>query len=862
MKKFHITKYIYFFIACLAISISHAYADIKLSESQVDKVVCKSKSCYVESKGSFVLSIKVDSTTFEEYGVYLANITADSKLGIQIENYSFEKKLSEAGKHKLAANKIQATWTEGQDICKEFSCNSKKYFKYNTVNVDGKLIGTTTIKINGSYLLTETESGSKTYGVNIFSQICNEDMNGKTFKKDAVINIDGHPFRTVVTGVCKVKTKLVNKFGKSFKLVTENTTAKASTTATALMPSAIGGDEVATNPETSGSPAGSYKGNYSGDDSGVVSITIDDSGAILGSGNSTTDADYQFNISGQVSNTGNVSMTSSGSAGTAKFTGTISSQGIISGNWSDGVSDGSFSLSKSSSDSSDSDPLNPEQPDKLIIKDIFTSNSANHVFTLMNDGSLWAWGLNSTGQLGPQSPHKEFGLKSENIEVNPVRVTFLDSFTDFTISTGFAHSYLFRSSGNIYQTHFQAWGSNNGSLLGFQDNNIFNNPVDVRIGYGNRIRSLASSNELACMVDDLGDLWHWGAVVRGNNNLKPEKIGTNFDMVAVGWFHAIALAKDGTVWTWGIGNQYGQLGRELKTSNSSPIGSDDRKPTQILSNVSKIWAGSWSGYALKNDGSFWAWGDNTHGQLGDGTTMTRLTPMMISSNHSFASLAVGSQHVMALTDDGTLWGWGDNSSGQLADGTTTNSLIPKQIGTGYSKIAASAGATFAVNKFGELFAAGNNQWGQLGNGSADLALIPNSELKKNNLTTTSSNGGQSNNNLSACFKELIATWNSTNAQEPVRWTFDSNYHATMVQDSLNYGPAAQRIYEMVISSCANNKFTYKYVRAAIVNTVDPSWAYDKTLANSPNDSYWTKVYNQEYSVSGGILKFGYFDYKQ
>jgi alpha-tubulin suppressor-like RCC1 family protein len=80
--------------------------------------------------------------------------------------------------------------------------------------------------------------------------------------------------------------------------------------------------------------------------------------------------------------------------------------------------------------------------------------------------------------------------------------------------------------------------------------------------------------------------------------------------------------------------------------------------------------------ALMNDGTVKTWGDNDHGQLGDGTTINKATPITIIGLANIVAIAAGNDHTVALRDDGTVWTWGDNGSGQLGDGTTT----PRQLG--------------------------------------------------------------------------------------------------------------------------------------------------------------------------------------
>jgi hypothetical protein len=84
--------------------------------------------------------------------------------------------------------------------------------------------------------------------------------------------------------------------------------------------------------------------------------------------------------------------------------------------------------------------------------------------------------------------------------------------------------------------------------------------------------------------------------------------------------------------------------------------------------------------ALKSNGTLWAWGANSSGQLGNGNNTISLTPIQVGSDNKWISVSVGrGEYTMALKSDGTLWAWGNNNAGQLGDGTTTNRTSPVQI---------------------------------------------------------------------------------------------------------------------------------------------------------------------------------------
>ena len=90
-------------------------------------------------------------------------------------------------------------------------------------------------------------------------------------------------------------------------------------------------------------------------------------------------------------------------------------------------------------------------------------------------------------------------------------------------------------------------------------------------------------------------------------------------------------------------------------------------------------AGYAHGIALKKDGSLWAWGWNSSGQLGDGTTTDRATPVPVGADKNWVAVCCGNFHSTAMRSDGSVWAWGGNNYGQLGDGTNAYRVAPKQV---------------------------------------------------------------------------------------------------------------------------------------------------------------------------------------
>ena len=157
-------------------------------------------------------------------------------------------------------------------------------------------------------------------------------------------------------------------------------------------------------------------------------------------------------------------------------------------------------------------------------------------------------------------------------------------------------------------------------------------------------------------------------------------------------------------------------------SNSTPI-AVTLSDTIYVPNAYGCAAGDGHFLALANAADLFAWGSNSSGQLGDGTTTSRATPAKVifpPSVTSITQIAAGFAHSLAFTNDG-LYSWGHNSQGDLGDGTTANRALPVKVQlpasvTWISSLSAGFMDSFAVTNDG-LYAWGYNFFGQLGDGT-------------------------------------------------------------------------------------------------------------------------------------------------
>ena len=192
---------------------------------------------------------------------------------------------------------------------------------------------------------------------------------------------------------------------------------------------------------------------------------------------------------------------------------------------------------------------------------------------------------------------------------------------------------------------------------------------------------------------------------------------TNVTAVAASGTHALALTRNGDVYSWGA-NTEGQLGDGTHVRRERPV------RVHGLSNVVRVVAARAHSLALTADGRVWAWGSNAHGQLGIAKTQVRV-PTPIPTLSDVIAIDAGDAHSVAVTRTGDVFAWGANKQGQLGDGSRKERRTPVRIGiSNVAEIAAGSTHTLAMARDGSVYSWGSGARGELGTGSRNAALRP------------------------------------------------------------------------------------------------------------------------------------------
>ncbi|MBP7963141.1 MAG: hypothetical protein KBG20_07650 [Caldilineaceae bacterium] len=333
-----------------------------------------------------------------------------------------------------------------------------------------------------------------------------------------------------------------------------------------------------------------------------------------------------------------------------------------------------------------------------------------HTCAATNAGGVKCWGQDEQGQVGN-------GTSGPIRSILPVDVAGLSSGVG-AIAAGSDHTCALGTGGSG-----KCWGLNSSGQLG--DGTTVDNPTPVDVvGLGNGVAAIDAGGGDTCVLTTTGGVKCWGDNRSGQlgdgtlvDKITPVDVTglTNgADAIASGGSHTCALTTEGGVKCWGA-NGRGQLGDGTTVSKPTPV-----DVVGLSSGVAAIAAGSHT-CALTTAGGVKCWGANSNGELGDGTTESKTTPVdVVGLGSGVTAIAVGSSYTCALITAGGVKCWGANGRGQLGDGTTTSTTTPVDVaglGSGVTAIAASILHTCALTTAGGVKCWGYNTYGQLGDGT-------------------------------------------------------------------------------------------------------------------------------------------------
>lgn len=334
-----------------------------------------------------------------------------------------------------------------------------------------------------------------------------------------------------------------------------------------------------------------------------------------------------------------------------------------------------------------------------------------HTCSMARNNEVHCWGYNAGGQLGDgtiQSTRVPVAIDGTNMDV-------------VQLTAGSLHSCAVAASGEL-----RCWGGNAHGQLGIGSTADQWSAVSVN-GPSPGIKAVTTR----CALSNAGGVSCWGDTytrVDGDITAAPRLVpavmpGLESGMVSVKTGdHSCALSAAGAAWCWGQ-NFSGELGDGSRNDSDVPVA-----VSGLNSGIASITPGHSHTCALSSAGKVMCWGDNRYGQVGEELSIYRPTPFLVSAAPpDTVALATGFTHTCALTRAGAVKCWGDNTNGQLGDGSTIWSLPPVPVsGLSAGVVSISAGVLFtcALTDAGAVKCWGSNTDGELGDGSTTERRTP------------------------------------------------------------------------------------------------------------------------------------------
>lgn len=350
-----------------------------------------------------------------------------------------------------------------------------------------------------------------------------------------------------------------------------------------------------------------------------------------------------------------------------------------------------------------------------------------HSLAITDKGKIWAWGSNAFGALG-------VGLAQSQVAYYLTPISICQGTKTFChISSGDYRSFGIDRYGLVW-----SWGYGEYGALGNNSTGDKCTPVSIH-GVKKTFCSIISGADFNLVLSNHKEVWGWGyggasghphplgdlpgTLVCMTTPYKIASLSGSFNYISAGFYHSMALDINGQCWSWGS-NNYGELG--INSTDNQYIPQCVIQSNNIFC---QIFAAGQSSFAIAEDEQLWAWGLNTDGQLGDGTTSSKKKPVLIGASMAWKSVVCSGSHTLGLDISGKLFAWGDNTYGQLGDDSVVNRLIPVSV-KGKQKTFCEIGAgrdfSVAVDNHGKTWSwgigDGTPYYGQ--NGQVDYYKTP------------------------------------------------------------------------------------------------------------------------------------------